>query len=127
MRDYVPRIHRAGAELVIVGNGTPEQARGFVRGSSIETPVFTDPSLAVYRAVGARRGGGGLRLVRNALRALRRGFFQWRVLGDPRQQGGLFVVMPGGAIVYRYVSELAGDHPALDEVMAALERATGRG
>ena len=43
MRDYVPRIHGAVAELVIVGNGTPEQPRWFVEDFHIDTPVFTDP------------------------------------------------------------------------------------
>lgn len=123
MRAYVPRIHAAGGELVIVGNGSVPQASNFADGFSIRTPVFTDPSLSIYRAVNARRGGGGLRLLRNALRALRRGHMQWRVLGDPRQHGGVFVIMPGGAVVYGYVSEIAGDHPDPERFVGLLERA----
>ena len=56
---------------------------------------------------------------------MRRGFFQWRVLGDPAQLGGVFVIAPGGAVAYRYVSELAGDHPDPDDIVAALERVAG--
>lgn len=123
MRAYVPRIHAAGGELVIVGNGSARQASDFVADYSIITPVFTDPSLGIYRAVDARRGGGGLRLIRNALRALLKGHMQWRVLGDPRQHGGVFVVMAGGAIAYSYVSELAGDHPHPEQFIAVLEQA----
>jgi hypothetical protein len=122
LRAYVPRIHVAGGELVIVGNGAADQVRDFIEQYSIATPVFTDPSLSVYRAVGARRGGSSLRVALNALRATRRGFFQWRVLGDPRQHGGVFVVSRGGGLAYGYVSAIAGDHPDPEEVVAALER-----
>ena len=129
MRDYVPRIHGAGAKLVIVGNGTPEQARWFVEDFHIETPVFTDPTLAIHRAVGARRGVRLSKLphlLLNAVRAMSRGHFQTRVLGDGKQLGGVFVIMPGGTLAYRYLSEVVGDHPDPNAVVAALEGAAGR-
>ena len=125
MRDYLPRIHAAGAELVIIGNGTAEQAGWFVDEYAITTPLYTDPSLSVHRAVGARRGGGGLRMIRNVLRALRKGHFQTRVIGDPQQHGGVFVVTPQGEFAYSYVSEVAGDHPDPEDVVQALERIAG--
>ena len=125
MRAFIPRVHAASGELVIIGNGSAEQARHFVADYALTTPVLTDPTLRVHRTLGARRGGGGVRLLRHALRAMRGGFFQWRVLGDPRQHGGLFVVMPGGKITYQYVSEVAGDHPDPEQAMAALEAPRG--
>ena len=100
MRAYIPRIHAAGGELVIVGNGSVEQACYFVADYALTKPLLTDPTLALHRALGARRGGRGIRSIRNALRAMRGGFFQWQVLGDSRQHGGIFVVMPGGEITY---------------------------
>ncbi len=109
----------------MVGNGTPEQAGAFVDDYSITTPVYTDPSLGVHRAVGARRGGGGLRLIRNALRALSKGHFQTRVLGDPGQHGGVFVITRQGEFAYSYLSEIAGDHPDPEDIVRALERVTG--
>lgn len=109
----------------MVGNGTPEQAGAFIDDYSITTPVYTDPSLGIHRAVGARRGGGGFRLIRNALRALRKGHFQTRVLGDPRQHGGVFVITSQGEFAYSYLSEIAGDHPDPEHVLRALERVTG--
>ena len=124
MRGYVPRIHGAGAELVIVGNGTPEQARWFIEDFHIDTPVFTDPTLSIHRAVGARRGVQLSKLPRllvNAVRAMSKGHFQTRVLGDGQQLGGVFVIMPGGTLAYRYLSEVAGDHPDPEVVVSALE------
>ena len=99
MRDYVPRIHGAGAELVIVGNGTPEQARWFVEDFHIETPVFTDPSLAIHRAVGARRGVRLSKLphlLLNAVRAMSRGNFQTRVLGTGSSSAASSSSWPAG-------------------------------
>jgi hypothetical protein len=126
LRAYIPRIHAAHGELVIVGNGSVEQVRHFVADYALTIPVMTDPALGVYRALEARRGGGGIRSIRNALRAMRGGFFQWRVLGDARQHGGLFVVMPGGEIAYQYVSELAGDHPDPEQAMVVIEATEGQ-
>ena len=46
------------------------------------------------------------------------GFRQGKVRGDPWQQGGVLVVLPGGRVVYRYLSSAAGDHPAPAAVVA---------
>lgn len=110
---------------MIIGNGTAEQAGWFVDEYAITTPLYTDPSLSIHRAVGARRGGGGLRMIRNVLRALRKGHFQTRVIGDAQQHGGVFVVTPRGEFAYSYVSEVAGDHPDPEDVVQALERVAG--
>ncbi len=110
---------------MIIGNGTLGQAGDFIDGYAVRTPVYTDPSLGIHRAVGARRGGGGWRLIRNALRALSKGHFQTRVLGDPQQHGGVLVITRSGEVVYRYLSEVAGDHPDTAEVVRALERLAG--
>ena len=126
LRAYIPRIREAGGELVVVGNGSAEQARRFAANTSLDAPLYTDPTLEVYRAFGARRGWGNLvRYALNSLRALSKRFVTRRVLGDPAQQGGVFVVTPAGDVVYRYVSEVAGDHPDPEEAVRALRDSTG--
>ena len=130
MRDITPAIHEAGGELVIIGNGTPEMAQGFVVEYEVATPVLTDPSRELYAAVGARRAGitdlFKLRLLRNARRARRAGYRQHEVLGDGRQLGGVFVVLPSGDVPYRYLSGVAGDHPDPQEVLTALREAVAK-
>jgi NAD(P)-dependent dehydrogenase (short-subunit alcohol dehydrogenase family) len=82
-----------------------------------------DPELRSYRAAEMRRGRSELlspRLASNALRALRSGYRQGEVQGDPFQLGGVLVIRPDGALSYRHVSRVAGDHPPLDDVIAAL-------
>jgi NAD(P)-dependent dehydrogenase (short-subunit alcohol dehydrogenase family) len=61
------------------------------------------------------------RLPLNAVRALRKGFRQTDVQGDPWQLGGVFVIKPGGRLTYRYVSREAGDHAPVDEILRALQ------
>ncbi|MGH0032928.1 MAG: SDR family NAD(P)-dependent oxidoreductase, partial [Myxococcota bacterium] len=124
MRDRIGDIRRRGAELVIVGNGAPHFAAAFREDFDLDGPLLVDPELRAYRAAGLRRGRVELlspRLPLNALRALRSGHRQTGVEGDPWQLGGVFVLRPDGALLYRHTSREAGDHPPLDEVLEALE------
>jgi hypothetical protein len=121
--DRVEDIRGAGAELVVVGNGSPQQARWFVEEQRVPVRVLTDPERRAFRAIGARRGlASSLRpgTLRSALRARRRGFRQSATMGDPLQQGAVWVIAPGGKVLFRHTSRWAGDHPAPDEILAAL-------
>ncbi len=117
-------LHARGAELVVIGNGAPHFARAFREDLKLESPLYVDPSLATYRALGLRRGIAATlfnrRTLPNALRALRAGFRQGRTQGDPWQQGGVLVVRPDGTVAYRFVSEAAGEQAPLGEVLLAL-------
>jgi NAD(P)-dependent dehydrogenase (short-subunit alcohol dehydrogenase family)/peroxiredoxin len=125
LRDRIDEIRARGAELVIVGNGAANFAAAFREDFELECPILVDPELRAYRAAGLRRGRVELlspRLPLNALRALRSGSRQTGVQGDPWQLGGVFVIRPDGDLTYRYVSREAGDHPPVDEILAALEK-----
>jgi hypothetical protein len=117
-------IHARGGELFFVGNGAGHFASAFVEDVGITTPVYVDPSRASYRALGMKRSLLSTllspRTLRHALRALRSGFRQGRTQGDPWQLGGVLVVRPGGAVAFRYLSEEAGDHPPVEDVVAAV-------
>ncbi len=124
MRDYVPRIHAAGGELVVLGNGTPEQAQWFVEDYQMTTPVFTDPALASHKVVGARRPMFfDPRSVLRAFEARRNGFRQTGVKGSAMQLGGVFVITAAGDAPYSFLSRFAGDHPPPEKAVAALEAA----
>jgi peroxiredoxin len=123
LRDGVGEIRKAGAELVVVGNGRPEHALDFRSEYELDFPLVVDPELHAYRAAGLRRGvldALGPRTLGNALRAWRRGARQGAAKGDPWQLGGTFVIRAGGRVVYRHVSREAGDHPPLAEILAAM-------
>ena len=119
-------IHAAGGELVVVGSGTPSFIAGFREQTGWTGPLYSDPSLASYRAAGLQhamwRNFTPLGVVYGA-RALARGHMQGRTQGDPSQQGGVLVILPPGRVVYEHVSKLAGDNAPAAEVAEALRTA----
>jgi hypothetical protein len=127
LRDAIPTIHSHGAELIVIGNGTPEQARHFAEGIDLETPLYTDPELATYAALGMSReiskhlaqlpGTIGA-----AWKTWRQGFRQGAVLGDAMQLGGVLVVTRGGEVVFEHRSRHPGDHPSTRHVLEALRQ-----
>ncbi len=119
------RIEAAGADLILIGNGTPNFIEGFRERSGYQGPIYTDPERVAYRALDLRRGGmsGALKTAARAVKAYRAGFRQIKTQGDGRQLGGVFVVTPAGEMVYQYRSDYAGDHPPIDDIVAAAERA----
>jgi hypothetical protein len=123
LRLEVDEIHARGAELVVVGNGNRHFAQAFREDMGLTTPLYVDTKRDTYRALGMKRGvlrTLSFGTLKNALRARRAGARQERIQGDPWQMGGILVVLPGGKIAYRYLSESPGDHPPLADVFKAL-------
>ncbi len=124
MREKVDEIHKLGAELVIVGNGRVEFATAFQKKLKLETPLYVDPSLASYNAAGLKRGKLATIGPRNflpALKALFTGNFQGRVQGDPYQQGGAFIILPGDKLAYSYISKRSSDRPPIKKILKKLQ------
>ncbi len=116
-------IRAAGAELFVIGNGSPSFIDGFRDSAGYDGPLFTDPSLEVYNAAGLKRGVATVFSPRAAvagLAALRKGFRQGRTQGDAWQQGGVLVIAPHGDVLWTHVSGYAGDNAAPDEILAHL-------
>jgi peroxiredoxin len=125
LRSVVDDIRSLGAELVVVGNGRPEQAAAFKNDQNISFPLFVDPAMTAYRAAGLKRGimdAINLRTAKHALRAIRKGFRQTNVQGDPWQLGGSFVIDPKGNVLFAHTSREAGDHPDPQDILSALRR-----
>jgi len=123
LRDEKDEIERRGAKLRVVGNGTPAMAKGFAEKHGLEGAVYTDPDRVTYRALGMARKLGATfstKVLKGAARALKGGFRQERLQGDPWQQGGVLIVSGDGDLVYEYLSETAGDHPPVSELLDAL-------
>lgn len=128
MCDQVQRIQKLGATLVVIGNGSPQQAEWFVEEQRVPVQVFTDPERETYRALGAKRGIARVLnpgTFASALRAMRRGFRQTGVMGDATQLGGVVIVRPDGSMPARFISRFPGDHPNAEQIMDALQLAQG--
>ncbi len=117
-------IRRHGAELVVVGSGSVEQARAFRDEQKLTFPVYTDPALRAYRAAGLRHGLASSidpRIAPRALDAFRHGFRQVGTQGAAMQQGGALVIAPPGRLLYHFVSRFAGDQPDMRQIVRALD------
>jgi peroxiredoxin len=111
---FVDGIRDAGAELFVIGNGSVDQARTFRDRHTLPMPLFTDPDRQAFRALAMRSGVStvlNLSVIARSLAALKAGFRQTRVAGDPFQLGGVVVIGVDGLERYRYLSRFAGDHP----------------
>ena len=117
-------------ELVAIGNGTVEQAAGFVRSQGLDgLRLMVDPKRRVYEAAGARVGtlsqlvGPRMMLAGARRTASGGGARQGRVIGHAAQLGGVLIVAPDGSVPYSYLAENASDLAPQDEVLAAARRA----
>jgi prostamide/prostaglandin F2alpha synthase len=123
------RFRDAGVELVVIGQGTPEQAQEFRRSQGVEElELLVDKQRKSYKAAGTKIGTVGELLgPRVVLKGIRRAaasrVHQGRTVGHPAQLGGVLLVMPDGSIPYAHLAEDAGDNPPNDEVLAAVDRA----
>jgi hypothetical protein len=124
LRDIEGEIRERGAELVLVGNGTVEQARAFFElAGGVVGRVVVDPQLVGYRAAQLRRDlfyGARPATVCRFAGAWRRGFRPRGVAGDPLQLGGAFVIARGGEVRYSFVARSLGHHPRRRDLLAAL-------
>ncbi len=129
-REHVVQLHReidsiraTGAELYVIGNGSPSFIEGFRDETGWRGPLYTDPSLEVYKAAGLQRGvlkTFNLSAAWRSVGTLRRGFRQGRTQGDAWQQGGVLVIAPSGDVLWTHASEGPGDNASADEILAAL-------
>jgi hypothetical protein len=119
------RIHQLGAELVVIGNGTPNFIAGFREHTGYQGPLYVDPSLASYTAAGMKRALWRIftpQTLAYGVRALVGGHRQGRTRGDQEQQGGVLVIAPPGRIIHEHQSKVAGDNEPPARIVAALER-----
>lgn len=123
LRDVLPQIRAAGAELVCVGNGTASHARMFREDFDVDFPLLVDPDMQAYKAAGLRRGvldALNPGAIAGAFRALRKGHLQGMVQGDPWQLGGDFVIGAGGDVRLAHVCRDPGDHVRAKHLLDAL-------
>jgi hypothetical protein len=123
LRNVLPEIHTRGGEVVVVGCGMPEHIAGFRTATGYDGPLVTDPSLRSFQAAGLAYGWSRTfdpRALRKGIAAFASGFRQGARRGNPVQQGGTFVLGPGDRVRFEWRDRFAGDHPEMQQVLAAL-------
>jgi hypothetical protein len=120
----IDRIHGAGAELYVIGNGSPSFIEGFREQTGWKGPLYTDPSLEVYKAAELKRGitkTFNIRAALPTLKAIAHGSRQGLTQGDSWQQGGVLVIAPDGTVKWHHANEHSGDNASVDAIVRALQ------
>jgi len=129
VRPHIKELKKDGVEVAFIGSGAPHFARAFRDEFDLKGAlVLSDEPLESYKRAGFRHGALSTfspRAMLNYARALAGRFRQGKTQGDPLQQGGVMVVDAKGKVRYQYVSRVGGDHPPIDDVVAAARAAAG--
>ena len=111
--EWHPRFVEAGAQIVVIGNGSPVAAKAFAEERRLPFRLLTDPSLRTYDAAGAKRkilGALTPSVLRRGSEAHAGGFRQGATQGSVFQTGGGFLLYPDNTVGWSQISQVSGDH-----------------
>jgi hypothetical protein len=122
-RRFVSKLKRATClRIVLVGMADPAETQRFAATFGVKNTFICDPSRELYRQFGLERGRlsqvVGPKVWKSALGAAR--FGVGKVVGDPLQLSGAFVINTCGEIIWSKRAHAAGDDPTLPELCDAL-------
>ena len=112
------------ARLVVIGNGDPDVLKPFRKATGYSGLLYTDPTLGVYRTLSLKKSVGslfGMQSFKQGFRSLKEGFVPGGIQGNAFQQGGALIVGPDDTIHYFHRNREAGDHPPIEDMLAACE------
>jgi len=134
-RGYAVQLDRArgefeaaGAQLVLIGQGSPRQTAHFRRRQELSMPVLCDEDRVSYKLVGAKVGSmtdliGPRSVLKGLATSARTGQMQGRAVGNVAQLGGVIVVAPGGRVLFKHMAKDASDNANIDDILTAARSA----
>ena len=124
MRREKSRFDQAGAQVVLVGMGTPEQSAAFGKRFDVPFPILSDPRKKLFRAFELKRmsalGFLSPAMTLKGVAAMAQGHGIGLPQGDIRQLPGLFVINTAGQIVYSHYAADPADQPNVETILNAL-------
>ena len=125
MRRNKKSIEKAGAQVVLVGMGTPSESAEFAAKFNISFPIVADPQKKLYRRFELKQmstlGFFSPSVALKGAAAIVGGHGIGRPQGDVRQLPGVFIINTAGQIVFSHFSNNPADHPDAKTILAALE------
>jgi peroxiredoxin len=129
LRERYDEVRGLGGEVVAIGTGNRRYAEAFVNDEHVPFPVLVDddahaaraasvPKVNFFKLIVNPRGWAGTR------RARASGHRVHKAGARVTQLGATFVVGPGANVRYEHVDEHSADHAPIDDVIAALPRAS---
>lgn len=120
-------FEQAGAQVVLVGMGTPAESAAFEMKFDIPFPLISDPKRQLYQAFGLKTVSA-LELLSpsvafKGILAITQGHTVGIPIGDVRQLPGVFIINTDGHIIYSYLARDPSGHPSPDAILEALKAA----
>ena len=123
MRRNKKNIEKAGAQVVLVGMGTPSESAEFAAKFNVPFPIVADPEKKLYRKFELKQmstlGFFSPSVALKGVAAIVGGNGIGRPQGDVRQLPGVFIINTAGQIVFSHFSGNPADHPDLKTILAA--------
>lgn len=124
-----PKIEAAGAQIVVVTMGRPEETEQFCAERAPGVTCYCDPDIKSYGLYGLTRGSAvqlfGPAVWLRGAQVSTDGSFDGlplgKPVGDPFQMPGVFVVDTAGRMVFAYYSQHAGDYPEDEALLRAVQ------
>lgn len=114
-------FRQLGAQVVLVGLGTPEDAAAFKDRFDISFPIIADPEKVLYKAFHLKQATAKTFLspgmAVKGVSAVLRGYGIGMPTGDVRQLPGVFIIDTDGIIRYRFFAANPADHPEPDVLL----------
>ena len=124
MRRNKNSFAKAGAQVVLVGMGTPSESAEFAAKFKSPFPVVADPQKKLYRQFELKQmstlGFFSPSLALKGVAAIVGGHGIGMPQGDVRQLPGVFIIDTAGEIVFSHFSSNPADHPDAKTIIAAL-------
>ena len=124
MRQAADKFVAAGAQVVVVTQGTPEQATKFCLERDSPFPCFADPERQAYGAFSLTKGSFnqvlGPAVVLRGIGAALQGFHTTMPVGNVMQLPGTFVIDRNGTVRLAHYSRDVADQPPNEKLLDAL-------
>ena len=125
MRRNKNSFAKAGAQVVLVGMGTPSESVEFAAKFNVPFPIVADPEKKLYRKFKLKQmstlGFFSPSLALKGIAALVGGHGIGIPQSDVRQLPGVFIIDTAGQIVFSHFSNDPADRPDSKTILAALE------
>ena len=116
---------KAGAQVVLVGMGTPSESVEFAAKFKVPFPIVADPQKKLYRKFELKQmstlGFFSPSVALKGVAAIVGGHGIGMPQGDVRQLPGVFIINTAGQIVFSHFSNNPVDHPDAKTILAAIE------
>ncbi len=124
MAKSAKRFKERNANLVVIGSGEPRHFNEFRNATGYQGKLLTDPSRQAFALLRFSKGITGLMSIKSIPRvfsALKGGHKQGTIQGNTLQLGGAVVIDPLDTLRYYFASKKAGDHPAVEDLLEAVD------